>query len=98
MHHFQHERVTDFRKMFQDMLTIQISFYSNVSRIALHFTLLNAHLKVAYYNTHSSQIVSKLQDTLDKFDVGQDYGGGGAVSNHGYSPNHDIPGYPGTDL
>ena len=24
--------------------------------------------------THCSQIVSKLQDTLDKFDVGQDYG------------------------
>ena len=47
---------------------------------------------------HSSQIVNKLQDTLDKFDVGQDYGGGGAVSNHGYSPNHDIPSYPGTDL
>ena len=49
---------------------------------------------VPYY----SQIVSKLQDTLDKFDVGQDYGGGGAVSNHEYSPNHDIPDYPGTDL
>ena len=96
MHHL-HKRVTDFRKMFQDMLTTQISFYSNVSRVALYFTLLNAHLKVAYYN-HSLQIVSKLQDTLDKFDVGQDYGGGGAVSNHGYSPNHDIPGYPGTDL
>ena len=48
--------------------------------------------------THSSQIISELQDTLDKFDAGQDYGGVGAVSNHGYSPNHDIPGYPGTDL
>ena len=55
-------------------------------------------LLVSLVITYSSQIVSKLQDTLDKFDVGQDYGGGGAVSNHGYSPNHDIPGYPGTDL
>ena len=96
MHHFQHERVTDFRKMFQDMLTTQISFYSNVSSIAFYSIKCTPK---SYYNTHSSQIVSKLQDTLDKFDVGQDYGGGGAaVSNHGYSPNHDIPGYPGTDL
>ena len=30
--------------------------------------------------------------------VGQDYGGGGAVSNHGYSLNHDIPDHPGIDL
>ena len=38
-------------------------------------------LLVSLVITYSSQIVSKLQDTLDKFDVGQDYGGGGAVSN-----------------
>ena len=32
--------------------------------------------------THSSQIVSKLQDTLDEFDFGQDYSKGGVVNNH----------------
>ena len=32
---------------------------------------------------------------MHKFDVGQHYGEGGAVSNYGYSPYYDIPGYPG---
>ena len=34
MHHFQHKRDTDFRKMFQDIFTTQISFYSNVSMLS----------------------------------------------------------------
>jgi len=44
------------------------------------------------------QIVTKLQDTLDKYDVEQECNGGGAVSNYGYRSNHDLPGYHGTDL
>ena len=46
IYHFQHERVTDFRKMFQDMLTTQISFRStynsNVSRIAFSIIVIHA--------------------------------------------------------
>ena len=34
-------------------------------------------LSLLYEVTHCSQIVGKLQDTLDKFDVGRDYGGVG---------------------
>ena len=51
-----------------------------------HWLLLIAHRLLANYKTHWINLM------LD------DYGGSGAVSNHGYSPNHDIPGYPGTDL
>jgi len=45
------------------------------------------------------QIVTKLQDTLDRFDVGNDFGGGGAVSNHGYDTKQQYDSsVPGTDL
>ena len=100
MHHFQHERVTDFKKMFQDMLTTQISFYSNVSRVALHFTLLNAHLNVACCNHQLLLIPHRLLASYKThwYWTRLWWGCHGVVSNHGYSPNHDIPGHPGTDL